>query len=276
MNLVGIYPRIPSQYSQDLEGVVRQLLQVSAPSRPTCEKILRFKSIESWCEKLFPNNDNIISDEQNILLKTIKFPKNILNLTDQLPKATYCINSEAKNRNTTDDSLKFPNILKKENTLHINPLCKNNKISKIKELKEEYECAPPKSIIHSSNSKPSIEEIKPLNISNIIHKIGNPKLYTLNSSNNDTPVEILPRQYNPSIERLKAFKNSLISNQMKIKEKKSNKSYESPILISGINGNKFNIQIQKAGTSKNDDQFSKVIEYYKNGIKNNNLIAHHN
>jgi NIMA (never in mitosis gene a)-related kinase len=36
----GIYPRIPSEYSNDLSTMVRLLLQTAPEQRPSCEKIL--------------------------------------------------------------------------------------------------------------------------------------------------------------------------------------------------------------------------------------------
>lgn len=36
----GIYPRIPSEYSNDLSTMVRLLLQTNPEQRPSCEKIL--------------------------------------------------------------------------------------------------------------------------------------------------------------------------------------------------------------------------------------------
>ena len=37
----GIYPRIPSEYSQDLSNLVRSLLQTNPAQRPDCGNILR-------------------------------------------------------------------------------------------------------------------------------------------------------------------------------------------------------------------------------------------
>ncbi len=36
----GIYPRIPSEYSQDLSSMIRSLLQVNPEMRPSCCKML--------------------------------------------------------------------------------------------------------------------------------------------------------------------------------------------------------------------------------------------
>lgn len=41
----GIYSRIPSEYSSELSGVIRALLQVNPEQRPTCDKILKMPAV---------------------------------------------------------------------------------------------------------------------------------------------------------------------------------------------------------------------------------------
>jgi NIMA (never in mitosis gene a)-related kinase len=38
--LKGVYPKIPGNYSSDLAQMIKQLLQVEAAVRPTCDQIL--------------------------------------------------------------------------------------------------------------------------------------------------------------------------------------------------------------------------------------------
>lgn len=52
--LRGIYPKIPSTYSQELSQMIRSLLQVSPQLRPSCEKILEMPVIKKRIEKYFP------------------------------------------------------------------------------------------------------------------------------------------------------------------------------------------------------------------------------
>jgi len=93
--LKGIYPKIPSVYSAELSNLVKSLLQVSAYMRPSCEKILRMSSVQKWSEKLFPSENLAEGPENNILLTTIRVPKNLLYLTDKLPKPRYASVDEA-------------------------------------------------------------------------------------------------------------------------------------------------------------------------------------
>lgn len=55
--LRGIYPKIPTMYSQDLSNLVKSLVQVSPQLRPNCDKILDMASVKKKIEKLFPEED---------------------------------------------------------------------------------------------------------------------------------------------------------------------------------------------------------------------------
>jgi NIMA (never in mitosis gene a)-related kinase len=41
----GIYQRLPSEYSQELNTVIRSLLQINPDVRPSCEKILNMPQV---------------------------------------------------------------------------------------------------------------------------------------------------------------------------------------------------------------------------------------
>jgi len=85
-NLLGQFSRIPERFSSDLADVLKLLLQVQPEARPCCDQILSNptinKKIENFKQKLEDSNDNI-------LLQTIKVPKNILLLSDRLPQSNY-------------------------------------------------------------------------------------------------------------------------------------------------------------------------------------------
>ena len=94
--LRGNYPKISKQYSTDIQTVVRSLLQVSPKKRPNWSQILSNAIIKKKIKDIFQEDDGDIETEtdtfKNSLLKTIYFPKNgkdILNLTDKLPKPSY-------------------------------------------------------------------------------------------------------------------------------------------------------------------------------------------
>lgn len=84
--LRGIYPKIPNIFSNDLAQTIKYLVQVAPQMRPSCDKILEMPIVRKKIEKLFPND---IFEDQNAelnLLSTIRVPKNLLYLTDRLPK----------------------------------------------------------------------------------------------------------------------------------------------------------------------------------------------
>lgn len=90
--LRGIYPKIPNIYSQELSHLVKSLIQVAPQLRPNCDKILEMPSIKKRVERYFPEEQ--FYDSQTSLLNTIRVPKNLLYLTDRLPKPNY--NSASK------------------------------------------------------------------------------------------------------------------------------------------------------------------------------------
>jgi NIMA (never in mitosis gene a)-related kinase 1/4/5 len=89
----GVYPRIPAQYSKDLENTIRLLLNVVPQNRPTCEQILAMPSVIRMGQKTFGEGYKTFSrqreHEQQDMLKTIRIPKSLMYLTDRLPKANY-------------------------------------------------------------------------------------------------------------------------------------------------------------------------------------------
>lgn len=67
--------------------MVKSLIQVSPQVRPSCDKILDMPIVKKRIEKLFPEEQ--FYDSHSALLSTIRVPKNLLYLTDRLPKPNY-------------------------------------------------------------------------------------------------------------------------------------------------------------------------------------------
>ena len=95
----GEFSRIPDRFSDDLFKIVQYLLQVNSIQRPSCEQILQHPIILKRIEyfKSFGNEDET---EDKCLLKTIHMPKNLLFLSDKLPKPNY--DKKFKNINNTN------------------------------------------------------------------------------------------------------------------------------------------------------------------------------
>ena len=88
----GQYSRIPDRFSNDLFQIVQFLLQVNPKSRPSCEQILNHPIVQKRIEyfkSLSGEKENNNSGNNKSLLKTIHMPKNLLFLSDKLPKPNY-------------------------------------------------------------------------------------------------------------------------------------------------------------------------------------------
>lgn len=71
--------------------------------RPSCDKILDLPIVKKKMEKLFPNEVEYPPQDTN-LLSTIRVPKNLLYLTDRLPKPMY--DSDDRRRREKDEALR--------------------------------------------------------------------------------------------------------------------------------------------------------------------------
>lgn len=83
----GLYQPIPKKYSTELSNLVRALLKANPDKRPNCDDIIAMPAITKKISMLFPENQEMM--ESSELLKTIRFPKNFMYLTNQLPKPSY-------------------------------------------------------------------------------------------------------------------------------------------------------------------------------------------
>ena len=66
------------------------MIQVIPKMRPDCDKILELPLVQKKIEQLFPEDFFYETDQCKMnLLSTIRVPKNLLYLTDRLPKPNY-------------------------------------------------------------------------------------------------------------------------------------------------------------------------------------------
>jgi NIMA (never in mitosis gene a)-related kinase len=61
--LRGIYPKIPTAYSNELALLIKSLIQVSPNLRPSCDKILDMPSIKKRIDKLFSHEDKFFNSK---------------------------------------------------------------------------------------------------------------------------------------------------------------------------------------------------------------------
>ena len=98
----GQYSRIPDRFSDDLFKIVQYLLIVNSIQRPSCDQILQHPIIQKRIEyfKSFGGDDE---NEDKCLLKTIHMPKNLLFLSDKLPKPNYDKQFKDTNKNEEEN-----------------------------------------------------------------------------------------------------------------------------------------------------------------------------
>lgn len=90
--LKGQFPKIPDHFSADMNNMLKLMIQVNPKRRPTCQQLIDHQVFQKRSQKYFPDyNEDIESQDnaQSILLKTIRLPKNIMNLSSRLPKKNY-------------------------------------------------------------------------------------------------------------------------------------------------------------------------------------------
>jgi NIMA (never in mitosis gene a)-related kinase len=95
--LSGDIGNLPEKYSNDLYEVVLLMMKVNSNKRPNCNDILNNTFVKKRIEFFKSmnnsenNDDNLNMDEfeEQYLLKTIHIPKNLLFLSNQLPKPNY-------------------------------------------------------------------------------------------------------------------------------------------------------------------------------------------
>ena len=130
-NMEGLYKRVlsgdvsklPNNFSNDLYEVILLLIKVNSSKRPTCNEILNNSLVKERIEYFnsLNKNENDAGEKDEIeeqsLLKTIQIPKNLLYLSNQLPKPNYNKSKIVIKSNTTSeleikdiDKNIFPNI----------------------------------------------------------------------------------------------------------------------------------------------------------------------
>ena len=110
----GQYSKICDRYSNDMSELLKLLFKVNPCDRPSCAQILKNPIVKKRIEFFQAEAGNQIEDLDNIdegvLLRTIRIPKNILNLSEKLPGANYENNKnkmhmlQVKNKNVTTNS----------------------------------------------------------------------------------------------------------------------------------------------------------------------------
>ena len=207
----GQFSRIPDRFSDDLFKIVQYLLQVNSIQRPSCEQILQHPIVLKRIE-YFKSFGNEEENEDKCLLKTIHMPKNLLFLSDKLPKPNY--DKQFKNTNNSGEEenknyrsfnklanintnnknkIVITNEINKENNIISNNIKKPVKLmplnNKMNNLSNIIEREKEKILLNKENEKQDILQMNK-NKSNILHlrdknnKINNHLVLNRNNSNN--------------------------------------------------------------------------------------------
>ena len=126
----GQFSRIPDRFSDDLFKIVQYLLQVNSIQRPSCEQILQHPIVLKRIE-YFKSFGSEEENEDKCLLKTIHMPKNLLFLSDKLPKPNY--DKQFKNTNNSGEE-ENKNYRSFNKLVNINTNNKNNKVLNTNEI----------------------------------------------------------------------------------------------------------------------------------------------
>ena len=153
----GQYEKICDKYSKDISEMLKLLFKVKAKDRPSCGEILKHPLVQKRLEffRSQAGNENVEFDDmdEGVLLRTIRIPKNILNLAEKLPESNYDylpkVSKNNRNYKETNNGI-FPEIIShssfhKEknvsyhennknnlNTKNINKISENNKSTNTK------------------------------------------------------------------------------------------------------------------------------------------------
>ena len=105
----GEYGKISERYSDDIKEIIKLLLKVNPKERPSCAQILNHELIKKRLEFFQAQSgfeDELDTNDEAVLLKTIRIPKNIIFLTEKLPGAKYDNESNKISKRTTKDETK--------------------------------------------------------------------------------------------------------------------------------------------------------------------------
>ena len=88
----GQYKKIGDKYSQDMNVIIDFLLKVNPKDRPNCDDILKHPLVKKRLEFFQAEageTEDLNNMDEGVLLRTIRIPKNIIFLSDNLPEKNY-------------------------------------------------------------------------------------------------------------------------------------------------------------------------------------------
>ena len=247
--LSGDIEKLPSKFSNDLYEVVLLLMKVNSNKRPNCGDILNNIYVKKRIEFFnnMNNNDNdgnlvnVDEKEERSLLKTIRIPKNLLFLGNQLPKPNY---NKSKNKISVKITTTHP-----KNIMDLKPqLPKLNLNSKpSEETKNSLSIACTITKQNSLNSLNTHEKEEPLND---IYLQNKNNINNINNSNIDIKNEV---QY---------YKKLYAINKKIMKPVKKNRSLDKNIPLD-YNNSRIYYNIKNNYPQNISSKYSKLYKLYE-------------
>ena len=247
--LSGDIEKLPSKFSNDLYEVVLLLMKVNSNKRPNCGDILNNIYVKKRIEFFnnMNNNDNdgnlvnVDEKEEQSLLKTIRIPKNLLFLGNQLPKPNY---NKSKNKISVKITTTIP-----KNIMDLKPqLPKLNLNSKpSEETKNSLSIACTITKQNSLNSLNTHEKEEPLND---IYLQNKNNINNINNSNIDIKNEV---QY---------YKKLYAINKKIMKPVKKNRSLDKNIPLD-YNNSRIYYNIKNNYPQNISSKYSKLYKLYE-------------
>ena len=286
----GQFKKIGNKYSEDMNEIIGFLLKVNPRDRPNCDEILKHplikKRLEFFQAQAGENESMMDNIDEGVLLRTIRIPKNIIFLSDNLPEKNYeksKSHTKALGRNIRKLTTNTQN--NNNNSLPNIKILNNLKSNNLRSLQVKKNISNNNNINHIINNEMKNTNIKSEKSNivvnrNIIYNISN----VVNISNQKNPIKKdktnLSRspQYRPSLINNKYENDNLLQlerkklldkNMMPIlgtKKRKIDDIYKHYIPKNNklLNLNKYGINV------KSNNEINKLPNIYNNkGLGNN-------
>ena len=282
----GIYPTIPSRYSEELRKIIKKIIVVNPELRPSANELLNCNIIKQKMKELNFENENDynhdkknygenIEEENPSLMNTIKIPFNINQINKKLPKKNYETEKKKENDislNNRYDSSKINHNLKQDkqedSSNKINNIYYNRPIYKILKEKKEHDININRNYYNKEN-KPiqnknvlSHKKFKSIlnNNENILSKIlnNNDKYFKINNITNlinNNIIIVNNQNHNTNINNNNEYKSNNNTLEIDSNNNNTNKNVNS---------------IFQSNNDKNGNNQNKNLYFNKNSIPYNN------
>ena len=264
--LHGSYIPISNRYSDDLHKIISYMLQVDPYRRYNIDELLNSDIIKRKIKEygLIDNNNNVNNDQKDMLMKTIKLPRNMREINLQLPHKKYEEKNKIKEEMLSNDEYEIT----KQTFFKTNQF----KVSGLKEIVEnakeiirkEKEMEKQKKISEIEEKNDNIDYNDFLEDNNNDNENFNDKI---NDKKEENENNIIKKSFSIK-EKYYSHKNNhkSIDNQpVQIKEIIDNEKFNN-LKITGLNNKNSNKDIHK-----NKDEIKEVLDYNQFSKENFNF-----